>query len=87
MAYRVELTPSARRGLRQLPRQVQVRLEVPILALCEEPRPSGVRKLVGQERTWRIRIGPYRIVYDLDGDLVLVVVVGVSRRNEGMYRR
>ena len=86
MPYRVELAPAAQRDLRRLTRQVQGILEGPIQALSESPRPAGVRKLRGQDRTWRIRVGPYRVVFDIDDDLQLVVVLRVARRSESTYR-
>ena len=85
--YRVELAPGAERGLRQLPEEVQSRLGPPILALAHEPRPPGVRKLRGEEHTWRIRVGAYRVVYDVDDHQRLVVVLKVDRRRESTYRR
>ena len=87
MPYRVELTPSAQRDLRRLPQEVQARLGAPIQALAENPRPTGVRKLRGEEQTWRIRIGPYRVVYDVHDDRMLVVILKVARRGETTYRR
>ena len=86
MPYRVELAPAAQRDLRRLPPWVQARLAAPIQALGQTPRPPGVRKLQGQDRTWRIRIGPYRVVYDIHDDQQLVVVLKVDRRRESTYR-
>ncbi len=87
MPYRVELAPAAQRDLRGLPREIQARLAAPILALAEDPRPAGARKLRGEERTWRIRVGPYRVVYDIHADRALVVILKVARRSETTYRR
>ena len=87
MAYRVELSPAARRDLRQLPREVQARLAGPVQALAEEPRPPGVRKLRGEAKTSRIRLGPYRVVYDIYDERELVVILKVVRRSETSYRR
>ncbi|MBI4336789.1 MAG: type II toxin-antitoxin system RelE/ParE family toxin [Chloroflexi bacterium] len=87
MAYRVELAPATQRELRQLPRIVQARLAAPIQALAKSPRPVGGRKLRGEERTWRIRVGPYRVVYDIYDDQALVVVLKIARRSETTYRR
>ena len=87
MPYRVELAPAAQRDLRRLPREVQALLARPIQALAEDPRPAGVRKLRGEERTWRIRVGPYRIVYDVLDERALVVILKVARRSEAAYRR
>ena len=87
MAYQVELAPSAQRDLRRLPREVQTRLATPIQALAENPRPAGVRKLRGEERTRRVRVGPYRVVYDIFEDRALVVILKAARRTETTYRR
>ena len=86
MQYTVELTPAAQRDLRRLPVQIRARLAAPIQALAQSPRPPGVRKVQGQERTWRIRIGRYRVIYDLYDDQSLVVVLKVDRRQESTYR-
>lgn len=87
MAYRVELAPAAQRDLKRLPPEVRARLAGPIQALGEDPRPHGARKLRGEERTWRIRVGPFRVVYDVYDDRSLVVVLRVDRRRETTYRR
>jgi len=86
MPYQVGLSPAAQRDLRRLPREVQALLARPIQALAENPRPAGVRKLRGEERTWRIRVGPYRIVYDVLDERALVVILKVTRRSETIYR-
>lgn len=87
MAYRVELAPAAQRDFRRLPTEAQARLTAPIQAQQENPRPSGVRKLRGEESTWRIRVGPYRVVYDIYDERALVVILRVARRNETTYRQ
>ncbi len=87
MPYRVELSPAAQRDLERLAREIQARLATLIQALAEEPRPPGVRKLRGVDRTWRIRVGQYRIVYDIYDERALVVILKVSRRSETTYRR
>ena len=87
MPYQVELAPAAQRDLRRLPREIQARLAPLIQALAESPRPQGVRKLQGEDSAWRVRAGPYRIVYDIYEDRALVVILKVTRRNETTYRR
>ncbi len=61
-------------------------MATPIQALGENPRPAGVRKVRGQERTWRVRVGPYRVVYDIYDKQTLLVVLRVDRRREATYR-
>ena len=85
MSWRVELAPAAQRELRRLPTPARRRLAGPIKELSRNPRPVGSRKLRGSPQTWRIRIGPYRVVYDIHTDRSLIVVLKVVRRSESTY--
>jgi len=85
--YRVEISPAAGRDLRRLPAAIRKKLEPTVLALADEPRPDGVRKIRGQERSYRVRQGDYRVIYDIDDDERLVVILHVDRRSESTYRR
>ena len=87
MPYRVELGGAAQRDLRRLPPSVRARLARSTQALADDSRPIGVRKLQGQSQTWRIRIGPYRVVYDVYDDQQMVVILKVARRTGTTYRR
>ena len=87
MPYSVELAPAAQRDLRRLPREVLTRLAAPVQGLAENPRPSGVRKLRGEDRTWRINVGPYWVVYDIYDDRAVVVILKVVSWSETTYRR
>jgi mRNA interferase RelE/StbE len=85
--YRIRsgTTWSARsRQLRRLPPGDAARLRGPILALGIDSKPTGAAKLVGTD-FWRLRVGDVRIVYLVDGDLV--VVLKVARRSESTYRQ
>ena len=84
--YKVELAPAAQRQLRRLPPGDASRLRGPILALAIEPRPPGSVKLAGSD-FWRLRVGDLRIVYLIDDDDRVVVVLKVARRSESTYRR
>jgi mRNA interferase RelE/StbE len=84
--WRVELAPAAQRQLRKLPPVETARLRAPILSLGREPRPPGAVQLVGAEFR-RLRVGDLRIVYAIDDDRRLVIVLRVARRGESTYRR
>ncbi len=86
MPYRVEFTPSAFRDLRRLPSRIRERIDEAIGDLGQVPRPPRVRKLEGEEATWRVRVGPYRIVYDVYDDTQTIVILKVVRRSETTYR-
>ena len=85
MAHRIELAPRAKRDLKKLPVDVRRRIAPHIDALGQNPRPPGVVKLSGEESTYRIRVGEYRIVYEIRDDILLVTVVKVKPRREA-YR-
>jgi mRNA interferase RelE/StbE len=84
--YRVELAPAAQRQLRRLPPGDAARLRGPILSLARVPRPPGAPKLTGTD-FWRLRVADLRIIYLIDDDTRLVVVLRVARRSESTYRR
>lgn len=70
--------------LQKLPREVLEAALQAIVALTHEPRPSGAKKLVGQS-DWRIRIGQYRIVYEIDDAQRVVTIMTVAKRSDA-YR-
>lgn len=84
-AYRVELAPRASRDLKRLPAQVQVRLKGHIDGLAENPRPRGVLKLRGDPNAYRIRVGDYRVLYEVHDQVLVVIVLKVADRKEA-YR-
>ncbi len=51
-------------------------------ALEENPRPPGVKKLRGRENEWRIRVGDYRIVYEIHDRILLVIVIRIRHRSK-----
>ena len=64
----------------RLPRALYERVNKRILSLRDDPRPSGVRKLVGALEGWRIRVGDHRIIYQIDDDAQTVPIVRVKHR-------
>jgi mRNA interferase RelE/StbE len=85
LPYRIDFTASALRQLRRLPRDVQTRVTAAIDALALSPRPHGAVKMAGAATAWRIRVGAYRIIYDIFDDRLLIVVIRVGHRRE-VYR-
>ena len=68
MSWTVELSSTARRQLRKLPRATQERLRSAIDKLEADPFAGDVRKLVGTDDTWRLRVGEWRVVFEVEGD-------------------
>ena len=85
MTYTVLFRTSARKALGKLPSQTQARLVLAADALANDPRPAGVKKLQGDENLWRIRVGSYRIVYEIHDDRLIVLIVRVADRKD-VYR-
>ena len=85
MTYELEIKSSARKELAALPDQVQRRIDAAILSLTERPRPRGAVKLAGRDNLWRVRAGDYRIIYRIEDDRLVVLVVRIAHRREA-YR-
>jgi len=85
--YELRITPAASKELDALPRKKDRQAVVRrILTLAENPRPPGCVKLSGEEALYRVRQGRYRIVYTIEDDRLLVVVIRVADRKE-VYRK
>ena len=82
MTYRVEFTTAAARQIKKLPRPAQSRLLDAIAELETEPRPRGSRKLAGEEVAWRIRVGEYRVIYEVLDSILTVTVLRAGHRRE-----
>jgi mRNA interferase RelE/StbE len=82
MTYRIELTPAAVRQFRKLPPDRKERIRRRIDRLGDEPRPNGCEKIVGSDTLWRVRVGDYRIVYEVRDDVLVVVVVLIGNRRD-----
>lgn len=82
---KVEFHPDVYKQLQQLPRPVFAAALKAVVGLADDPRPAGVRKLVGSRSDRRVRIGEYRIVYEIDDRAGTVVVMQVRHRRD-VYR-
>jgi mRNA interferase RelE/StbE len=82
----LNLRRRANKQFRALERSTQLRLARHIDSLATNPRPRGVKKLVGEEDIYRLRAGDYRIVYQIRDKSLLVLILRVGHRSE-IYRR
>lgn len=80
--YEVYLERAAERDLKRLPVETFHRIVPRIRALAENPRPPGCRKLTGSDNDWRIRIGVYRVIYEVDESEEVVRVFRIRHRRE-----
>jgi mRNA interferase RelE/StbE len=85
MQYELIIKPTAEKSLDKLPRPIRRRIVDAMKALRNNPRPAGVVKLVGDENLWRIRIGDYRVVYEIQEGRLVVLVLRVAHRKD-VYR-
>lgn len=81
----VAFHPDVHKQLQHLPRTVFTAALSAIISLSHNPRPAGVKKLVGSQNDWRIRIGEYRIVYEIDNTTNTLTILGVAHRRDA-YR-
>ncbi len=82
MTYGVTLAPSAARQLRKFDPDVRRRVQAAIELLAVEPRPPAATQLVGGSGEWRVRTGNYRIVYEINDNDLLVLVLRMGHRRE-----
>jgi len=87
--YTIEVAPRAARALRRLRNDQQLlrRLDEAIRSLASDPRPSGCRKLVGKQfdNLYRIRAGDWRVLYAIEDDRLVILILDVVRRDRA-YR-
>jgi mRNA interferase RelE/StbE len=85
VAYRLEFVSSAQREFLRLPLAVRTRLDPHLLGLAQDPRPRGVKAMAGHKGLFRIRVGDYRILYEIDDTDHVVTVTRVRLRGSA-YR-
>ena len=83
--FNVEFVASAAKEFRSLPADLKYRVGLTVDSLSDNPFPVGVRKLHGQRRLYRVRVGQYRVVYEIDEQRKLVLVTRIRHRREA-YR-
>ncbi|MSQ93983.1 MAG: type II toxin-antitoxin system RelE/ParE family toxin [Gemmataceae bacterium] len=83
--YHLITKPAAEKQIARLSAQVRRRIYDALDGLCENPRPRGCVKLKDAADLWRIRVGEYRVVYTIEDDKLIVLVVRVAHRKD-VYR-
>jgi len=85
MIYRIEIKRSARKALLALPRDMQRRIGAAIDMLASDPHGSGTRKMSSSDILYRLRVGDYRVIYEIRDDQLVIHVVKVGHRRN-VYR-
>jgi len=83
--YKLYVERAAERDLKRLSTENFHRLITEIKMLAKEPRPPGARKITGSKDDWRIRVGDWRVVYEIDNKQKVVRIMRVRLRRE-VYR-
>ncbi len=86
MTYTVEFKKSAAKALQKLPKNIQRRIADAIDALAFDPRPHGYIQMESEEIFYRIRVGDYRIIYEIFNEKLIVLVVRIGHRGD-VYKR
>ncbi|MEO5331438.1 MAG: type II toxin-antitoxin system RelE/ParE family toxin [Magnetococcus sp. YQC-5] len=85
MPYRIIIPPQVQKQLDALPLSNWRRVSTAIDRLADAPRPLGSKKLHGSAEFWRIRAGDYRIIYTIEDDRLVVILIKIGHRRE-VYR-
>ena len=84
MSYSLSILRRAQKELAQLPADAYRRVRDAIRELSEQPRPPGSRKLTARDG-WRIRVGDYRVIYEIDDSHRQVTILDIGNRRD-VYR-
>ena len=80
--YKVSITSRAERELKRLERPVKNRIVTALSALASDPRPLGCLKVRSEEGVWRIRVGDWRLGYQVDDNARGILVVRIAHRSD-----
>lgn len=84
--YKVELAREAEKFIRSQSNTLQIKLVIVLRKLAENPRPPKVKKLKGMDNLYRVRVGNYRIVYTVEDQKMVILVVRIAHRKD-IYKR
>ena len=85
MSYSVKITRTATKQFRKLTSPYQGNIAIAIISLGSKPSPAGAKKLTNSVNDWRIRIGDYRVLYEIDDVERQVIIWDIAHRREA-YR-
>ncbi|GBO56162.1 RelE/StbE replicon stabilization toxin [Pseudanabaena sp. lw0831] len=82
MSYRIVIPKPAQKQLDNISKIERDRLIITLRSLANDPRPNGVKKLKGYDNTYRVRVGDYRIIYEIKDRELIVLLLSVSHRKD-----
>ncbi len=81
-SYKIEISSTAEKSLKKIPKKDILKIVEAIQVLSINPYPDGCRKLAGEESAYRIRQGDYRIIYEVEGKKLLILVLKIGHRRD-----
>ncbi len=81
MVFTVQITRTAQKSLAKIDSKNRTAIALTIRALGEQPHPNGSKKLTGRV-AWRVRVGDYRVIYEICNDQLIVLVIAIGHRSE-----
>ena len=84
--YKIKISSTAEKILKKIPKKEISKIIVSIQSLASDPYPVGSRKLAGEENVYRIRQGNYRILYEVHGNTLTILVLKIAHRKD-VYNR
>lgn len=84
--YRIKWTSSSLKELRKLPGPIIQRIIKKVEDLSQNPFPNKVRKLAGSKNLYRIRLQDYRVIYRIEEDVLVIVIIKVGHRKD-VYKK
>jgi len=82
MSWNIEIERKAQKALKKIPNPYKSNLIEAIDSLTKDPRPEGCKKLKGKSDLWRIRVNAYRIVYQIKGDQLRILIIRIGHRSD-----
>lgn len=82
MTYEVKWRDEARQAFLRLDKAIQKRVQRVVDRLAENPRPGQATQLVGDPGTWRVRSGDWRILYEINDDKLVILILDLDHRSK-----
>jgi mRNA interferase RelE/StbE len=82
MIFKIEISKSAKKALRQITKDERSKISQRIDSLTRNPRPIGYEKLKGEEDLYRIRSGDYRIIYNIKDKILCILILKIGHRKD-----
>ena len=85
-SYQIKWKNSAKKELKSLAKEMIPKIIKTVESLAENPYPTGIKKMVGSNNTYRIRVGEYRIIYNIESNLLIIEIIKIGHR-QGVYKK